>query len=53
MAAVILGEASNAMNHPVPRECYEVADLVTYLASSESSFLTGVSVDINGGLYFS
>jgi len=31
----------------------EVADLVSYLASSESSFLTGVSLDINGGLYFS
>lgn len=31
----------------------EVADLVAYLASSESSFLTGVSLDINGGLYFS
>lgn len=31
----------------------EVADLVTYLASSESSFLTGTSIDINGGLYYS
>lgn len=31
----------------------EVADLVAYLASDESSFLTGVSVDINGGLAFS
>jgi len=31
----------------------EVADLVAYLASPESSFLTGVSVDINGGLAFS
>lgn len=31
----------------------EVADLVGYLASDESSFLTGVSVDINGGLAFS
>ena len=34
-------------------EASEVADLVAYLASSESSFLTGVSLDINGGLYFS
>jgi len=31
----------------------EVADLVAYLASDESSFLTGNSVDINGGLFFS
>lgn len=31
----------------------EVADLVAYLASNESSFLTGLNVDINGGLYFS
>jgi len=31
----------------------EVADLVTYLVSGESSFLTGNNVDINGGLAFS
>jgi 3-oxoacyl-[acyl-carrier protein] reductase len=31
----------------------EVADLAVYLASSESSFVTGTSVDINGGMYFS
>jgi 3-oxoacyl-[acyl-carrier protein] reductase len=31
----------------------EVADTVAYLASDESSFLTGVNLDINGGLYFS
>lgn len=31
----------------------EVADTVAYLASSESSFLTGVNLDINGGLYYS
>lgn len=31
----------------------EVADLVAYLASSDSSFLTGASLDINGGLAFS
>ena len=34
-------------------EAGEVADLVAYLASSESSFITGASVDINGGLAFS
>jgi 3-oxoacyl-[acyl-carrier protein] reductase len=31
----------------------EVADLVAYLVSDEASFLTGLNVDINGGLYFS
>jgi 3-oxoacyl-[acyl-carrier protein] reductase len=34
-------------------EASEVADLAIYLASSESSFMTGVSVDINGGMFFS
>ncbi|RMD50939.1 MAG: 3-oxoacyl-ACP reductase FabG [Ignavibacteria bacterium] len=33
-------------------EAYEVADLVAYLASDEASFITGASVEINGGLYF-
>ena len=31
----------------------EVADLVCYLASDESSFITGANIDINGGTYFS
>ena len=31
----------------------EVADVVAYLASSEASFLTGVNLDVNGGLLFS
>lgn len=31
----------------------EVADLVAYLVSDESSFLTGNNIDINGGLSFS
>ena len=30
----------------------EVADLVAYLASSEASFLNGVSLDINGGTIY-
>lgn len=34
-------------------ESKDVADLVTYLASSESAFITGTNVDINGGTYFS
>ena len=31
----------------------EVANLVAYLASDESSFITGANIDINGGAYFS
>lgn len=44
-----------AASTPLRREgnAGEVADLVTYLASPESSFLTGTSIDINGGTYFS
>ncbi|MDA8595185.1 glucose 1-dehydrogenase [Flavobacteriaceae bacterium] len=40
---------------PLKREgrAEEVADLVAYLASDESSFLNGNNVDINGGLAFS
>ncbi|RAV28666.1 SDR family NAD(P)-dependent oxidoreductase [Sinomicrobium soli] len=40
---------------PMRREgrAEEVADLVTYLASDASSFLTGNNIDINGGLAFS
>ena len=47
--------ANVAAATPLRREgqAQEVADLVAYLASSESSFMTGASLDINGGLYFS
>lgn len=40
---------------PLRREGHpaEVADLVAYLASDESTFITGTNIDINGGLYFS
>ncbi|MDI9364124.1 MAG: 3-oxoacyl-ACP reductase family protein [Flavobacterium sp.] len=40
---------------PLRRQGYakEVADLVAYLASDESSFITGTNIDINGGTYFS
>lgn len=34
-------------------EATEVADLVAYLASDASSFITGANIDINGGTYFS
>jgi 3-oxoacyl-[acyl-carrier protein] reductase len=34
-------------------EAKEVADLVAYLASGESGFITGANIDINGGTYFS
>lgn len=43
-----------AANTPLRREgepC-EVADLVLYLASDKSSFITGASVEINGGTWF-
>jgi len=47
--------ANVAAATPLRREgvASEVADLVTYLASPASSFITGASVDINGGLLFS
>lgn len=40
---------------PLRREGHpdEVADVVAYLASRQSSFLTGVNLDVNGGLFFS
>lgn len=44
-----------ANNTPLRREGapQEVADAVAYLASDESSFITGANIDINGGLFFS
>ena len=44
-----------AAGTPLRREgnAGEVADLVSYLASDESSFVTGNNIDINGGLAFS
>jgi 3-oxoacyl-[acyl-carrier protein] reductase len=47
--------ANVAAGTPLRREgqAGEVADFVSYLASPESSFITGASLDINGGLLFS
>lgn len=47
--------ANVANSTPLKREGtpHEVADLVVYLASDESSFITGNNIDINGGLAFS
>ena len=47
--------AAVAGKTPVLREgrADEVADLVVYLASEKSSFITGANFDINGGLAFS
>jgi len=44
-----------AAGTPLRREgkAAEVADTVAYLASDEASFLTGVNLDINGGLIMS
>jgi 3-oxoacyl-[acyl-carrier protein] reductase len=44
-----------AAGTPLRREgqASEVADLVAYLASPAASFITGASVDINGGMVFS
>lgn len=44
-----------AASTPLRREgkAEEVADLVAYLASNESSFINGNNIDINGGLAFS
>ncbi len=42
-------------NYPLRREgtAEDVADLVAYLASDESAYLTGTNIDINGGCFFS
>lgn len=49
------GRKNVAAGTPLRREgiAHEVADLVAYLASDESSFVTGTNIDINGGTYYS
>jgi 3-oxoacyl-[acyl-carrier protein] reductase len=41
--------------YPLRREgtAKDIADLVSFLASSESSYITGCNIDINGGMFFS
>ena len=43
-----------AASTPLRREgdAGEVGDLALYLASDASSFITGASIEINGGTYF-
>ena len=47
--------AKVAGSTPLQREGHpdECADAVAFLASNESSFVTGTNIDINGGIYFS
>jgi 3-oxoacyl-[acyl-carrier protein] reductase len=49
------GRAAVTGNTPLRREGHpdEVADAIAYLASDEARFLTGVNLDVNGGLGFS
>lgn len=49
------GRAAVAGNTPLRREGHpdEVADAIAHLASDEARFLTGVNLDVNGGLGFS
>jgi 3-oxoacyl-[acyl-carrier protein] reductase len=49
------GRAATAGNTPLRREGHpdEVAATVAYLLSDDAAFLTGVNLDINGGLSFS
>jgi 3-oxoacyl-[acyl-carrier protein] reductase len=49
------GRAATAGNTPLRREGRpeEVADAIAFLASDQAAFLTGVCMDINGGLGFS
>jgi 3-oxoacyl-[acyl-carrier protein] reductase len=49
------GRKAVAGNTPLRREgnAEEVAAVVAFLASNDASFLTGVNLDVNGGLFFS
>jgi 3-oxoacyl-[acyl-carrier protein] reductase len=49
------GRAATAGNTPLRREGApnEVADTVSFLASSAAAFVSGINMDVNGGLVFS
>ena len=49
------GRAATADNTPLRREGApnEVADTVSFLASSDAAFVSGINMDVNGGLVFS
>lgn len=49
------GRQATAGNTPLRREGQpeEVAAVVAFLASGDAAFLTGVNMDVNGGLFFS
>ena len=49
------GRKAVAGNTPLRREGdpAEVADTVSFLASEEAAFITGINMDVNGGLMFS
>lgn len=49
------GRAATAGNTPLRREGTpnEVADTVSFLASSDAAFVSGINMDVNGGLVFS
>ena len=49
------GRAATADNTPLRREGApnEVADTVSFLASSDAAFVSGTNMDVNGGLVFS
>lgn len=49
----VRGNVANATCLKREGEAKEVADLVVYLASDESAYITGTNIDINGGLSFS
>jgi 3-oxoacyl-[acyl-carrier protein] reductase len=49
----VRASVANATNLKREGSAAEVADTVAYLTSSESSYLTGVNLDINGGLFYS